>query len=176
MSQVIDWINDTIINEREHRIDSSDIDDIRDFSLLWNLFEDICWNQNNENSNAFPLREILKIVSSKYQSLRSNQSDIDEIYNYFIDRYQDNNKFDNLKFRDNETENIAKTLLEKAINDSSSSITFEEKIKIILSIIHRYRNNLFHGEKDMQYIRLQKGNFEKSNKFLMLFIEKCKPS
>ncbi|EXZ17289.1 hypothetical protein M067_4342 [Bacteroides fragilis str. J-143-4] len=40
-----------------------------------------------------------------------------------------------------------------------------------MAIIYRYRNNLFHGIKDVTTINYQKDNFIYANKMLKLFIE-----
>ena len=45
------------------------------------------------------------------------------------------------------------------------------RIKYLLQWQYRYRNNLFHGIKDVTTINYQKDNFIYANKMLKLFIE-----
>jgi len=162
VSQVIEWINEKIINNGNSKIEGNDIDEIRDFALLWNLFEALCCNKNANMS------KINSIIDSKIELF--DEIKYQDIFDYFYNRYKnDSRKFNALKLRNGEKE-----LVKKILNDE-----YEDKnnrLKFIMAIIYRFRNNLFHGEKDMKYIRLQKENFEKTNKFLMYFIETCKGS
>ena len=47
-------------------------------------------------------------------------------------------------------------------------------IKAIIMIIYRYRNNLFHGEKAIASLPIQKDNFIYANKFLIACLEAAK--
>jgi hypothetical protein len=160
MNDVIKWINDKILHNGADKIEINDIDDIKDFTLLWNLFEAIFCNKN---ANMYKIdniidRHIDKLIESDYQ----------KTFEYFYDRY----KNDDVKFRALKLTKPYQNLVKKVLDD-----TFTDKnnrLKFIMAIIYRYRNNLFHGEKDMRYIKLQKENFEKTNEFLMSFIEACK--
>lgn len=159
MSDVIQWINEKIIDEG-NKIAANDIDEVRDFVLLWNLFEDLLCN-NNANMNKIDnlIDRFIDILDeNKYQ----------EIYEYFHNRYKDDGtKFKALKLR-RPHKNLVKKILDDEFVDKNN------KLKFIMAIIYRYRNNLFHGEKDMKKIKFQKENFEQTNKFLMYFIETCK--
>lgn len=47
----------------------------------------------------------------------------------------------------------------------------DAQIEAIIIIIGRYRNNLFHGLKEISSIDLQKENFDIANEFLMTVLE-----
>ena len=47
-----------------------------------------------------------------------------------------------------------------------------EKIRCLFLIIHRFINNLFHGNKKPHTLNLFKNEFQCINKFLIYFIEK----
>jgi len=157
MSNVIQWINETIINDGTNRIEVNDIDEIRDFVLLWNLFESLCFDK------FVDMNKINRLIDTKIDLFDETQ--YQDIFDYFYNRYKnDVSKFNALKLR-----NSDKILVKKVLNDEYEDKN--NKLKFIMAIIYRYRNNLFHGEKDMRYIRLQKENFGNTNKFLMYFIE-----
>jgi len=160
MSNVIEWINDTIINSENDKIEANEIIDIKDFALLWNLFESLCCNKFAN------MNKINNLIDTKIDLF--SQSEYQEFFDYYYNRYKnDNAKFSALKLRNGDKE-----LVQKVLNDEYTDKN--NQLKLILAIIYRYRNNLFHGEKNMQYIKLQKENFENANNFLMYFIEKCK--
>ena len=160
MSNVIKWINEKIINEGTDRIEATDIDEIRDFALLWNLFESIFCNRNANLPKIFQVVDncVNHLVEEKY----------DTIFQYFYNRYKnDSDKLEALRLKGD-----AKSIVEHVLNDTY--VDKNNKLKFIMSIIYRYRNNLFHGEKNMRYIQLQKENFKQTNAFLMYFIETCR--
>jgi len=161
MSNVIQWINEKIINSEINNIDKDDIDAIRDFTLLWNLFEALCCNKFAD------MNIIYRLINDKIELF--NEIDYQDIFDYFYNRYEnDINKFNKLNIRSRDQ----RILVEKVLNNEYEDK--ENRLKFIMVIIYRYRNNLFHGEKNMAHIRYQKENFEKTNEFLMYFIETCK--
>jgi hypothetical protein len=142
------------------KIDENDIEEIKDFLLLWNLFESICCNKR-ANINC-----IDRIIDSKIELFK--EENYKDIFDYFYNRYKNNNsKLEKLNLT-----LARKKLVQNVLNDNYQDKN--NKLKFIISIIYRYRNNLFHGEKDLKFIKLQKENFTKTNKFLMYFIEICK--
>lgn len=172
-SRIIEWINTCIIkDESSPKLNKSEIDNVLHFSLLWNIFEDIFWTRSGNTRGqhpAFNLRNVHNVVEVNAHKL--DESIITPIFCYFHNRYQDNKKFKDLKFRNNEKETENKLL---TILSSAENINLNHKAYFISSIIYRFRNNLFHGEKQMVKIRFQEENFQNANEFLMHFIEKCK--
>ena len=168
MSKVIKWINKSIINKGNDKINSEDIEQVRDFTLLWNLFEDIFCDKFCKTDKIISLLSKNRIEVLEQNTINSK---INSIFDYFMDRYKDNEKLEKLNFN---KKNHERDIKNKIQNKEVINLDFEEKIQIILFIIYRYRNNLFHGEKDMRYISYQNENFENANDFLMLFIENCK--
>ena len=161
MNSVIEWINTEIINEGDNKINVSDVEEIRDFALLWNLFENICCDK------FASMDKINNIIDYKIDNFCKEDEIFKTTYEYFYDRYQNLSRFRALNLRKSEKELITK-VLNNHYNDENNILKF------IMAIIYRYRNNLFHGEKNMRYIRLQKENFNIANNFLMYFIEKCR--
>ena len=132
MSEVINWINEIIINTGNSKIEANVINEIRDFTLLWNLFESLCCEKfaNMNKINSLIDDKIDLFEEEKYEN----------IFYYFYDRYKnDSNKFRKLNLRNGEKE-LVKKVLNDEYNDKNN------KLKFIMAIIYRYRNNLFHGE------------------------------
>lgn len=96
MSSFLTWFNKTITSDT--KLIKSDIENVTNFALLWNIFEATFWTQKS-NHTAFNLSKILELVS--FGEKLDNEA-IDSIFNYFHSRYKDNSKFDSLNFRKNE--------------------------------------------------------------------------
>lgn len=148
MSEVINFLNSKL----SHNINRDRITNILDFALLWNLFELKFFNK------YFKITKIDWFIR-KY-TWNISPDILDETYNYFQERYFENwnfsNNFNNL-CNDEESQDFI----------FNSFTNNENKIKTIILIIARLRNNLFHWEKDVWNIEAQEENFWIANKFLM---------
>lgn len=134
----------------ESDINRNDIDYILDFVLLWNLFELQFFWKNCTSSK----------INSFNKKINTIEIDINKYFIYFKDRYSSVDKFDSLNFNHTQKE-IIRDNLDKEDN----------KIITILHIIYRFRNNLFHWEKKIEFIEDQKENFEYANAFLYDMLE-----
>ena len=86
----------------------------------------------------------------------------------YITNGSTNERFMRLRLRNNDdTTSIQRVLL--GLTNNSCDI-----IKAIIMIIYRYRNNLFHGEKAIASLPMQKDNFINANKFLIACLEATK--
>jgi len=133
------------------------------FPILWNIFE-------KELCNNIALINKYKEISREITINPSKEKEINSIYNYFKNRYiKERWRFEYLKFRNNKTEqDIKREILERF---SKEEIKLLEKIEVILCIAFRIRNNLYHGEKQVDKLYEQNENFAQINKFLILAIE-----
>lgn len=130
---------------------------IFNFAMIWNLFEDRCMGKKAQISKVNNLVESLISI---------NNLEVDAIFDYFKDRYKvaDNiYNTESLLWRRNE--NTYRNFVIEKFRDTQCS--HQDKIKAVLYIIFRLRNNLFHGEKDIAIINEQKRTFVLVNKFLM---------
>ncbi|MCM1301096.1 MAG: hypothetical protein NC250_02400 [Alistipes senegalensis] len=139
-------------------IDRAEYTEVRNFMLLWNLFEARLFDCDFGKNRA------------RVSDIRLADNLIDETLQYFRDRYTTNNatnlRFKALNLRNNDKpEEIRRILLE-------STGTVAEKTEAIITIIYRYRNNLFHGEKEIALLSEQQENFALANKFLMACLDK----
>lgn len=162
---MINWLN--------HRYGTSftenNIQSIKDFSLIWNLFEGKFFE------TSFSIDKLEKI-------LIDTDIDIDcflPYLEYFKNRYVNqedntiNERFSFLHFRKKDREDfVTEVLLNN--EDILNYIDTNTQYKVVLAIsiiVYRFRNNLFHGVKNIQHIDQQEDNFVTANGFLRTIIE-----
>lgn len=168
-SKISEWINDYLYISN---IDGEEFVEVRNFMILWNLFEARLFNCNFGQNK----RNIDKI--------RLDTDIVNQTLQYLKERYtEDNNinfRYKSLKFRYKHKEcnhdcgcddsrncdyKFVKHILLHGSDDSSAII------KAIILIIYRYRNNLFHGKKEIALLPPQKDNFIYANRFLIACLE-----
>lgn len=149
------WLN----NKYGTNFSEDDLKNIKDFSLIWNVFED------NVCGNSFSIQKL-------EQDLANRNIDVNLFAHhltYFKNRYTDNgtltNRFQFLYFRPNDRQQLVESVLLGTDTDPNNIIL------AIAIIVYRLRNNLFHGLKEMQYIDQQNRNFEIANSFLTTLID-----
>jgi hypothetical protein len=156
---VTEWINSKLgsaLNEKA-------IKSIKDFSLVWNIFEDRACN----NDPSVTVLE--KFVDGISGSLVAAEEITTNTFEYFNKKYVEKGKinlrftFLNLKRSDNPAF-VENTLLAK-------SPSLRDQALASLIIISRYRNNLYHALTDMTQIHEQKENFRIANRFLATTLE-----
>lgn len=149
------WLN----NKYGTNFSEEDLKNIKNFSLIWNVFEaNLC-------GNNFSIQRL-------QQGLANRNIDVNLFANhltYFKNRYTENGKLTNhfqfLNFRPNDRQHLVESVL-LGIDTNSKNI-----ILAIAIIVYRFRNNLFHGLKEIQYIDQQNQNFEIANSFLTTLID-----
>lgn len=130
-----------------------DLDSIKDFVLIWNVFEDKCfqksfnvskieWFLQNKNFNFNLFLEYLLYFQKRYVEGKS-----------FTEKYQ-------LHFRSGDNEELVKDVLLWKISDQKIIISW------MIIIIYRYRNNLFHWLKEFWRLDSQRENFIIANNLL----------
>ncbi|MFI5186648.1 MAG: hypothetical protein ACHQF0_07990 [Chitinophagales bacterium] len=156
---VTEWINSKLGSA----LDEKAIKSIKDFSLVWNIFEDRACDNN-------PTLAILgKFVDSIATSLDSAEKITTNTFEYFKKKYVDKDKinlrftFLNLRKSDNPAF-VESTLL-------AENPSLRDRALALLIIISQYRNNLYHALTDMTQIHEQKENFRIANRFLATILE-----
>lgn len=146
------WINERLAIDTT----SPQFEHLWNFVVLWNIFE----------AEVFECHFSASKISSHVKSL--NPCFIDSSYIWLQNRYLDpntskvNNRFNNLRFNKRYKKYVKNIL-------ASQSASAEEKLKIVILIINRYRNNLFHGEKSLANISSYKDIFP----FACTFLQEC---
>jgi hypothetical protein len=146
---MIEWIN----NKFGTDFSENDIKSIKDFSLLWNIFENLVCNKNCS------IKEMEKSLSSVDFKI----IDFEDSLTYFKERYISSNncneRFEYLRIPNDKKEFVKQVLLGKDNNVSNI-------ILALAIIVYRYRNNLFHGEKNFMLLNKQEENFKNANEVI----------
>ncbi len=140
-----------------------EIKSILHFSLLWNLFEYTYF----DDKQHLDVPKLLELAEAANHNLCD--TDADSIFGYFQNRYFHKSNFDKTKFK-----SLGLTLKNAKFCQtalSGNSITRLDKVKCIFLIIHRFRNNLFHGRKEPKWLNLYKEPFTRINIFLTYFLD-----
>lgn len=163
---VIDWLKKYF---NKPHLDEQALKPVLHFSLLWNLFEHTYFT---DDKYLNPKR-LLELSNISLNSLSAENLNV--TFNFFRARYFPNNQLDNryttLRLdtvkRNGLPSNYDFCLTTLTTNNSTKS----DKIKTVFLIIHRFRNNLFHGRKNPKTLNIYKLPFKEINKFLVHFIE-----
>lgn len=126
---MIQWIN----NKYGTSLTEEDLREIKNFTLLWNIYENTIFENN------FTIDRLVQEINNR--NLQINQ--FNDVLIYFQHRYIENGatneRFNFLNFRPNDRENLVRGVLTNQNNDD------HDKILAIGIIVYRFRNNLFHG-------------------------------
>lgn len=138
---------------------ASDQMEVMEFSLMWSYFEA---RFLAENANPRTIREFAADLD---QGGRIQIDNLLESLSYLRDRYvrdeEFTDQFGGLHLRDNDNVKIVKDVL---LGYESSA---EAILICCLTVVLRYRNNLFHGIKWAYGLKGQKGNFQVANQILI---------
>lgn len=151
---ITEWINARFgINLNEE-----DLLEIKDFAFIWNVFESrIC-------DKYFSIEK----VEDAMQTIDFKADEFQPHLDYFKHRYMENNisndKFIFLRFNRSDREDFVRAILLDEITNTKSIILG------MIIIVYRFRNNLFHGNKDIRAINEQQENFTNANSLLMKFL------
>lgn len=148
---IIDWINHRYATQ----IAEDDLVSIKDFSLLWNIFEaTVC-------DTYYTPEKVFDKLDQNNIDITEFKSNLDYFRNRYVEKENFNNRYYFLNFRRNDREDIVQKVLKGELS------TKNETILAIVIIVYRFRCNLFHGNKDIREINDQRENFEQANDFLM---------
>lgn len=157
-ASITDRLN-KVINHIAHdgtiNISDCKYDEIRNFMYLWNLFE----KEFFKSGSKYQLPNALK-----QNNLSIDQIVIDETFKHFQDRYQDTIKLKKLRLSPENEKQVYDTL-------TKAYISADERRQTIITIIYRYRCNLFHGSKEIASLWNQEDNFTHANQFMLACLE-----
>jgi hypothetical protein len=157
--KVSDWIQKNI--RYSAQLEPDTLEAVSDFTLMWSIFE--ASEAYNEN-----VVDQIRVLSKRVA--RDMPSDaIDSQLSYWSKRYihesgEPTEHFHYLYFREaSQTEKTLDVLRNK-------KTSFEDKIEVCLLIVYRYRNNLFHGIKDITLLNSQVENLRNSIELLQIIM------
>ncbi len=132
----------------------------------------MCWLEErlfNEKWQQKP-QHTKKLCENLYSEIDIDK--FDQFGKYFSCRYIDGEKtttaFENLKL----DPRIVRSVEESLINYKNEGTKDEKLLIAYISIIYRFRNNLFHGTKGLENIPTYTKEFKMINNFLIDFLKK----
>jgi len=155
---ILTWLTNTF--QIDEDLNESDIESIQNFSLLWNVFEA---NYSNRN---FQLNTIEVRINQATFDIQDYQTYLEYFRNRYVTNGQLNQRFPHLRVPNNRNQLLTEVLL-----NNNPNLIVNQIVLALTIIVYRYRNNLFHGEKDIRRIRFQRDNFAQSNGFLMKIMD-----
>lgn len=163
---VIDWLK--VYFDKPH-IDEQELKPVLHFSLLWNLFEHTYFTDSRHLSP----KRLLDLSDLSYNNISDDY--LNTTFNFFKDRYFPNSQLDN-RFTTLRLDTIQRNEQPSNYVFCQSIFTEENptkvnKTKSVFLVIHRFRNNLFHGRKNPETLNIYEQPFKEINKFLIHFIE-----
>jgi hypothetical protein len=158
---VIGWLNG--FSQEARDLNSDEINSVMQFSLIWNMFEaQVC------NKHASASCFLRKSEEWNEKGLL-NDKDYTICLEYFKNRYIENGepnyRFPHLHLRRNDEPELVKSVLK------GEDTSIKNTLAVLLIIIYRYRNNLFHGLKWVHDLHEQANNFNIANQILAKVIE-----
>ena len=106
--------------------------DVSGFLIIWTIFEQKAFKGFIDYSKISSFAKINCSVIT---------GEIVNISESFFDRYQNHASYNNLRHRENRAE------INNILKKKKTDLTNEEKMKLALYVLYRYRNNIFHGNK-----------------------------
>lgn len=154
-----EWLKN---NRYYYQIDETKLNSIFYFSLIWNIYEkELCGKEGS-------IRVHPKQHSAQYAE-KINQELLSQVFDYFHNRYVLNGirteKYESFEFK---SENIKKEVFEYL---TLNKPTVKQMLNALLLIAFRLRNNLFHGEKQVEMLYEQNENFAQINSILTHLID-----
>lgn len=145
---------------------------IANFAILWNLYESHYFE--NRGNVTYKKEDMYDLVRKKEYYL----IDADTLLVRFTERYNEAKQdgvtnFEKLKLsasNDTDLDTSAKMFVRTTLDNDKANA--EEKTIAALLIIHRLRNNLFHGEKDLTNIAKEVEPLVIANECLFGFIQR----
>lgn len=139
------------------------IEAIINFTFLWSLFE-------NKGLNTNASADKVLALTHKWKSTGHLRTEpFNKSLSYFKSRYfqdgQLNSHFKKLSLRRNDNKELVESVLKSQNKDDADNVA------VLLIIVLRLRNNLFHGLKWATKIRGQLDNFTNANEALMAAVD-----
>lgn len=164
----LEWFSQ--FSENHTQIDASELQPVLEFTLVWNLFEratcdrfvriDLLRQHVNKASNRDQLhREAYEPFLTFFRHRYPRHDEEEFLADYLLsDRRRHAN-------RDLEDIKLLRDVLAGRSTDTNNLVY------ALLFIAYRVRNNLFHGEKDVYTLHLQKDLFQTINSLLSIYLQ-----
>lgn len=134
------------------------------FLFVFNIFESEFFEEKNDKCVSERIEDIENFCNEKHLLLDELKSFHSHFKTIYIDNKDGKERFDTLcEFLGNKKKEYLKYFLEHTLDDKKNK---EHSLKNALTLSYRFRNNLYHGTKDLTYLGDYKDDFEVITKFL----------
>lgn len=133
------------------------------FLIVWSIFEVKCFDGFMKSGNIESFSD--RLVQNGFQ-----EDNLNTIVNYFHDRYQDGQLYKNL-LNNKKSEQIKNDEYNQIRSKNFKALEDIEKFQFILFVIYRYRNNIFHGNKQVYNWQRYEKQIKKCTKAMQIFID-----
>ncbi|MEO4005821.1 hypothetical protein [Flavobacterium sp. CAU 1735] len=151
-----EWIN----RRFGTNLNDQDLASVKDFVLIWNIFESSVCLSN------FRIQTVENEIQIHHFDILEFQPFLEYFRNRYVTNANLNGRFQHLNFRQNDRQGLVEQVLL-----GNNTNTWDIILALVI-IVYRFRNNLFHGVKDIQVIDEQQTNFENANALLTLLLER----
>ena len=151
--------------EKRLNIPFRKMEEVVDFPLLWALFE----HEYGNGRRNFGIDAVEKIADELKECLGKCHSCFDSAWEHFRERYAKEGKIDHYHLSDLFHRAHKKNFVKEKL-EAEYCCTLD-KVKALLFIIYRLRNNFFHGKKYECNFKDQNENFRYANEILIKIIE-----
>ncbi len=163
MTKPLDWL---MAEQGLSALQPEEIDAIRDFTLLWGIFESEAMATDGSQAKVVAAVNRMPLPNPLPQRLTAALA-------FWRARYWEARSTTNLFAALNFQANTYRTLVTDVL--SGARVEHPDIMKALLLIILRLRNNLFHGVKWQHLLRDQLGNFTHANQVLISAIDWARP-
>ncbi len=105
------------------------------FLMVWSVFESVCFG------GFIRFREISEYSNQVGLCNPSVATELLDVAKYFHERYQDKKLYGNLMHKDKSEE------MERILKKNFDTLETDKIIFVLIVVVYRYRNNIFHGNK-----------------------------
>lgn len=127
------------------------------YLLIWPVFEQMLFG-------GFMKKGDIQPVAQKYAPYYQELG-VDVYVQHFHNRYQDHTRFRHLKHSDNYP------CVDKMLAQNITDLTDEEKLTLVIYVVYRYRNNIFHGNKGIESWSCYTTQIEMCLNFMMSILD-----
>jgi hypothetical protein len=133
------------------------------FLIVWHLFEVMCFDRNCTQRN-------LRDRSKRYAPALNLE--LDQDFLHFHARYQDAEKLRHL-LNEPESKTVGHTRgdVTSILRIKAEDVPDEDRVYLLIAVVNRYRNNMFHGNKGLHSWLNYKEQIERCIRCMQRFVE-----
>jgi hypothetical protein len=148
-----EWIKENISESTS--LSNESLSSVSSFTLMWAVFE------ASESDPIHNMVTQIERLANRVANENPHIGFLDDIFQFWQNRYIENNakgyRFEHLGFCEQKQEDLVFLVL------TGQNVKLADKIQALLLITYRFRNNLFHGNKDITLLEDQTENLKNAS-------------